>query len=183
MIKFVIKRVLLALVTLYVVVTVTFFSMHLLPGGPFNNEKLSDKAVALINEKYNLNAPISEQYWDYLGDLLHGDLGISYKRLGFTVNEIIGDKFPVSAKLGLMAIIIAISFGIPAGAVAALKRNSIWDRLIMLFSTFGIAVPSFVLGTLLLYFFGIHLKMLPTIGLSTPAHFVMPAFALSFYPM
>lgn len=173
----------MAVATLFIVATITFFSMHLIPGGPFANEKLSDQAIEMINERYGLNDPVTVQYGRYMGDLLQGDLGMSYKRLGFSVNEIIGEKFPVSAKLGAIAILIALVVGIPAGAIAALKRNTIWDRILMFISTLGIAVPGFVLGTVLLYVLGINFKLLPTIGLSTPLHYIMPAFALSFYPM
>lgn len=173
----------MAVVTLYVVATVTFFAMHLLPGGPFLNEKLSDQAIERLNERYGLNDPIMVQYGRYMNDLLHGDFGESFKRLGYTVNEIIGEKFPVSAKLGGIAILIIIAGGIPLGAVAAMKRNSVWDRIVMFIATMGTAVPAFVVGTVLLYVLGINLKILPTMGLSSPLHYIMPAFALAFYPM
>lgn len=183
MAKFILKRIAMAVVTLFIIATLTFFIMHLIPGGPFLNEKLSDKAMDIINEKYGLNDPIYVQYGRYMRDLLHGDLGMSYKRLGFSVNQIIAEKFPVSAKLGLISIVLILLVGIPGGAVAALKRNSIWDRIIMFISTIGAAVPPFVLGTVALYILGITFKILPTMGLSTPLHFVLPAFSLSFYYM
>lgn len=181
--KFLMKRLLMAVVTLFVIATVTFFVMHLIPGGPFMNERLSDRAVKMLNDKYGLNDPLFDQYLRYMGDLVKGDLGMSLKRLGFTVNDIIGEKFPVSAKLGGVAILIIIVVGIPGGAIAALRRNSIWDRIIMFISTLGTAVPAFVVGTVLLYVVGIHFKWLPTMGISSWKHYIMPAFALAFYPM
>lgn len=182
MIRFIVKRVIAAIVTVFLIASLTFFLMNQLPGGPFANEKLPQKTIEAMNKAYGLDKPIGEQYLIYMGKLVKGDLGLSLKRLGFTVNEIIAEKFPVSAKIGGIALVLSIGVGIPLGAIAAIKRNTIIDRIVMLFSTFGIAVPGFVFATVSMYVFGVYLKWLPTGGIKTPAGFVLPAIALSLYP-
>jgi oligopeptide transport system permease protein len=183
MLKFLVKRILSALFTLFIVCTVTFFLMHMVPGGPFLNEKISDKMLAIIYEKYGLDRPLFEQYVEYMGDLAHGDLGISMKRQGFTVNQIIAEKFPVSAKLGGITLVWAVFSGILLGVAAGVYHNKLIDRIAMFVCTLGIAVPSFVVGTSLMYAFGVSLQILPTIGLNSPFHYIMPVIALSFQPM
>ena len=184
MAKYIFKRIGLGALTLFIVATVTFFLMNIVPGGPFAAEKaVSAEAQAAMNEKYGLDKSVPEQYVNYMERLLHGDLGVSIKQRGRTVNEIIASKFPVSAKIGGLSIIVALSIGIPLGSVAALKRGKWVDNTIMFFSTCGIAVPSFVVCTLLMYVFSIQLGWLPTYGLSSWKHYIMPVFALSLYPM
>ena len=183
MVRFILRRFLSALLALFIICTLTFFMMFLVPGGPFLSERTSDKIIAIANEKYGLDKPILVQYKNYMVRLLQGDLGVSFKRKGFTVNEIIAEKFPVSAKLGAVAMVLAIITGVTMGCVAAINHNKFIDRFVMFFCTFSWAVPSFVVGTLLLYIFGIWLKWLPAIGLKTPAHYIMPAVALSLSPM
>lgn len=183
MARFIVKRVLAAFFTLFVVATLTFFLMNLIPGGPFATERATAQQIAALEKKYGLDVPLFQQYLQYLGRLIRLDLGDSFKRLGFSVNSIIAEKFPVSAKLGIVSILIAVIGGIPAGIFAAFKRNKIADRVIMFISTLGIAVPNFVMATTMLVFFGVFLGWLPTLGLSTWKHYIMPAFALAFYPM
>ena len=180
--RFIIRRVLLAVVTLFVVATLTFFLMHIIPGGPFNTERANKKTIAAMEEKYGLNKPVFEQYVMYMDRLIHFDLGTSYKRVGFTVNQILGEKFPISAGIGIWAIFLAVFVGVPVGTVAAYRRNSLLDRVVMFVATLGIAVPNFVIATTLLIFFGVFLGWLPTLGLSSPLHYVMPVIALSLYP-
>lgn len=183
MIKFIIQRLIAALLTLFVVATLTFFLMNIIPGGPFNTEKATPKQVAALEAKYGLDRPLHLQYFSYLGRLLRLDLGDSYKRIGYSVNDILGEKFPVSAKLGIISIAIALCVGIPTGTLAAYKRNMPTDRVIMFITTIGISVPGFVMGTLMLIFFGVFLGWLPTLGLSSWRHFIMPAVGLSLYPL
>ena len=183
MVRFLIKRVLSAIFTLFIICTLTFFLMNMIPGGPFMSEKTTEKTLQLINEKYGLNEPLFTQYLNYMGKLVQGDLGISYKRQGFTVNQIIAEKFPVSASLGAVSIVYSLSIGIFLGTTAAINRNRWIDRAIMLFCTLGIAVPSFVIGTALLYALGVYLELLPIIGLDSPLHYIMPVIALSFQPL
>ena len=181
--KFVIRRILSSLLTLFVIATITFFLMNVIPGGPFNTERASAKPVAMMESKYGLDKPILEQYWMYLQRLVRLDLGDSYKRIGFTVNQILAEKFPVSAGVGVVAILLAVVIGIPVGIVAAFRHNQILDRTVMFVANLGIAVPNFVMATVLLFFFGVKLGWLPTLGLKTWKHYIMPALALSFNPM
>ncbi|MEA5069448.1 MAG: ABC transporter permease, partial [Christensenellaceae bacterium] len=156
--------------------------MNLIPGGPFNTERASKKTIAMMEKKYGLDKPLFEQYLLYLKRLARFDLGDSYKRVGFSVNQIIAEKFPTSARLGVIAIALAVSMGVPMGTVAAFRRNKWLDRVIMFVATLGIAVPNFVMATTLLIVFGVLLGILPTLGLSAWQSYIMPAFALSFYP-
>ncbi len=183
MTRFVVRRILSALLTLFVIATITFFLMNLIPGGPFNTERASAKTVAMMESKYGLDKPLLEQYVMYLSRLIRLDLGDSYKRIGFTVNEILGEKFPVSAGVGAVAIALAVLIGVPVGIIAAFKHNRFTDRAVMLVANLGIAVPNFVMATALLFFFGVQLGWLPTLGLKSWKHYIMPAVALSFNPM
>jgi len=183
MAKFLIKRILSALLTLFIVATLTFFLMNMIPGGPFQNEKITEKMLGIINEKYGLDKPIFQQYLSYMGKLVKGDLGISYKRQGYTINQIIAEKFPVSAKLGAVTMLWGVFSGILLGVAAAVNHNKIIDKTAMFLCTLGIAVPSFVIGTSLIYSFSINIKGLPWGGLDTPLHYILPVIALSFQPM
>ena len=184
MLKYIIKRIGLAIVTIWAVATITFFLMNLVPGGPFLSEKaVSPKAMAALEAKYGLDKPLFEQYITYLTDALHGDFGDSLKQRGRTVTSIIVTKFPVSARVGGVAVLVALLLGIPLGCIAAMHRGKFLDNLISVISTCGIAGPSFVICTVLMYFLGVHLKILPTYGLTSWKHYVMPVMALSFYPM
>ena len=184
MFKYIIKRIGLAIVTIWAVATITFFLMNLVPGGPFLSEKaVSPKAMAALEAKYGLDKPLFEQYITYLTDALHGDFGDSLKQRGRTVTSIIVTKFPVSARVGGVAVLVALLLGIPLGCIAAMHRGKFLDNLISVISTCGIAVPSFVICTVLMYFLGVHLKILPTYCLTSWKYYVMPVMALSFYPM
>lgn len=158
--------------------------MNLIPGGPFLSEKAVTPATqAALEEKYGLNVSKPEQYVNYMNGLLHGDLGLSLKQKGRTANDIILSTFPVSARLGGISILVALVIGISLGSLAAMCRGKWGDQLIMVVSTLGIAVPSFVVATTLMKIFGVELKWLPTMGLSTPLHYILPVFTLAFYPM
>ncbi|MCL2079014.1 MAG: ABC transporter permease [Oscillospiraceae bacterium] len=184
MISFTIKRFFGAVLTLFIVCTLTFFLMNIVPGGPFLSEKTSQQTLDRMNEKYGLDLPIHEQYINYMNRLLHGDLGISYKRQGFTVNEIIAEKFPVSAKLGIIAVIWSIFSGVILGTAAAMNRNKLLDRAIMFISTIGISVPGFILGTLLIYLFAEMLGWVSaTDALGSPKQYILPVITLSMQSM
>lgn len=184
MTKYVIKRIFMAIVTIWAVATITFFLMNMVPGGPFLSEKaISPQAQAALQAKYGLDKPLFEQYITYLGDAVQGDFGDSLKQRGRTVMAIITMKFPVSAKVGGVAILVALFVGIPLGCIAALNRGKFLDNLVSVIATCGIAVPSFVICTVMMYFFGVRLKLLPTFGLSSWKHYVMPVISLSLYPM
>ena len=183
MLKYIVKRILLAVVTIWAVATLTFFLMNLVPGGPFLSEKaISPQAQAALEAKYGLDKPMSQRYVNYMTGALHGDFGDSLKQRGRTVMSIISMKFPVSARVGGISVLVALILGIPLGSIAALKRGKAADSVISVIATCGIAVPSFVICTLLMYFFGVKLGLLPTMGLESAKHYVMPVIALSFYP-
>ena len=183
MVKYIIKRIIMGVITAFVVATLTFFVMNLVPGGPFLSEKaVTPQAQAAMEEKYGLDKPLGVQYITYMKDLVHGDFGLSLKKRGRTVNQIIAEKFPVSAKLGVCAILVAFFAGVPLGSVAAFKRGKAVDNVILLFSTAGIAIPSFLSSTLLMYIFSVKLKILPSLGLDTPQSYIMPVIALALYP-
>lgn len=183
MVNYIIKRIVMAVITIFAVATLTFFVMNLVPGGPFMAEKaVSPQAQAALNEKYGLDKPLSEQYATYIRDLLHGNLGLSVKQRGRTVNMIIETKFPVSARIGGIAILTAVLIGVPSGSIAAFKRRTVIDNIISVFSTCGIAVPSFVVCTILMYVLSLKLGLLPTYGLASWKNYIMPVIALAFYP-
>lgn len=182
MAKYIIKRVFFAVITMFLICFITFFAMNAIPGGPFNGEKAKSKAVIkVLNERYNLDKPVMVQFGYYMKNLLHGDLGVSLKT-GRDVSQTIGESFAISAKIGLIAVVIAIIFGIILGSIAALNRNRWPDRLIVFFATLATAMPSFVLATLLLLLFCIQLQWIP-VWSSTSHNYVLPVISLSLYPM
>ena len=184
MIKYIIKRLGAAIITIFLVATITFFMMNLVPGGPFVAEKnISEQAQNALKEKFGLDKPLGEQYINYMVNAAHGDFGPSLKQRGRNVSTIMFSKFPVSAKLGGISILVALFIGIPLGCVAAVKRGTWIDNAVVVFATGGIAVPSFVICTVGMYIFGVNLRWLPTFGLTTPIHYILPVFALAAYPI
>lgn len=184
MFKYITKRIVAAIFTIFIAATITFFLMKLVPGSPFTSEKTNVIAEAALNEKYGLDKPVYIQYVKYLEQLLHGDLGVSYKiQKNVPVIKIIQDSFPISAKLGGLSILFALAFGIPLGCFAALKRGKWQDGLIRILTTAGIAVPGFVIATTSMLIFSIQLKWLPTYGLDKPSSYILPIFTLGFYPL
>lgn len=181
--QYIIKRVIYAIITLFLVATITFFMMNLIPGGPFTSEKAPTQAVLdALNAKYGLEKPVIVQYKNYMLKLVQGDLGTSLKQRGREITKIVTEKFPVSARLGGISIIVALLIGIPLGAAAALHRGKWLDNLIMFVATVGIAVPGFVVASALMITFGVNIKIFPTYGLSSPLHYVLPVITLAFYP-
>lgn len=183
MIRYIVKRIAYGIMTLFIVMTITFFLMQLIPGGPFLSEKAKSAAtMQALEEKYGLDKPKVVQFKNYVVSVLQGDLGLSTKQRGRTVNDIIFTCFPVSARLGFCAVAVAILIGIPLGSIAALNRGKWLDNFIIVFSTTGIAIPSFITSALLMYFLGVKMNLLPTNGLTSPAHYVMPVISLALYP-
>ena len=183
MARYIIKRVIIGIITAFVVATLTFFIMNMVPGGPFLSEKaVTPQAQAAMEAKYGMDKPLYVQYLNYMKGLLTGDLGISIKKRGFTVNDIIKNKFPVSAKLGALAVLVSVLIGVPLGSIAAYRRGKLADNIIIVFSTAGIAIPSFLSATLMLFIFSVKLRLLPSLGLTTPASYIMPVIALAIYP-
>jgi len=182
--RYVLKRLGLSLITLFFIITATFFLMHLVPGGPFQSDRnLPQNIIHNMEVKYGYDKPLLTQYRNYLVDILHGDLGYSVKQHGRSVNEMIGTYFPVSARLGLVAIAFAFVLGTIMGIGSALKNGKALDHGIMILATIGTSVPSFVIATVSMIIFGVQLKWLPTYGLDTPQKYILPAFALSFFPL
>lgn len=181
---YIIKRIFNAFIVLWIVITITFFLMHAIPGGPFTAEKsLPPYVLHSIEERYKLNDPLYKQYGDYLCNLVQGDLGPSFKYPGRSINDIIKDGFPVSFKLGIEAILIAIIIGIPAGILAGVKKDKWQDRAVNFFTTLGVAVPSFVVAALLIYVLSTKLHLLPAAMWNGWRYEIMPALALSGMPM
>lgn len=182
MARYILKRIATSIITLWTVITITFFMLRLLPGGPFTGERNIPEAIMQnLEVKYGLDKPLFEQYGLYLKNLLQGDLGESMKYAGKEVSEIISYSFPSSAKLGVVVISIALIFGITLGIIAALKYNSWPDSLCMVLATLGVTIPSFVLATVLMYIFGVKYKLLPVTGLNSPVSYILPALALGGY--
>lgn len=180
--KYIIKRILLALFTILLICIITFALMNAIPGGPFNREKaLSEATIAALNARYNLDKPLPVQFFLYMKNLLHGDFGVSLKN-GREIKDIIGESFPVSCRLGLSAVIVALILGTIFGSLAALMRNKWPDRVIIFFSTLFTAVPSFVLATLLLLIFSIKLGWIP-VWSAESTNYLLPVIALAAYPM
>jgi len=181
--KYILKRIILAVFTVWVVITVTFFVMHAVPGGPFVGEKAVSPAVQKAMEaKYGLDKPLMEQYATYLGDVLHFNFGPSLKQRGRQVTDIIGDGLKTSAKLGVIAAFLALVIGVVLGSIAALRRNTFIDRVIMVLTTAFVSMPSFIMGSLLLVLFAIQLHVLPANG-STAAGLILPVITLMLSPM
>lgn len=179
MLKYIGKRFFVSLLTILVVITVTFFLMRLMPGGPFDGDKLTPQARANMEAKYGTDKPLFEQYTMYLNNLVHGDLGESMVFEGRKVAETIETSFPASAKLGIVAVIIAIFGGVLLGTLAALKNGKWPDRVVVFFATLCITIPSFVIGAVLIYVFGVYLEWLPPTGFGKLENYVMPCIALS----
>ena len=183
MAKYIVKRVAMGIFSVFIVATLTFFIMNLVPGGPFVAEKsISKAAQQALAEKYGLDKPLGVQYLNYMNSLIHGDMGLSLKQRGRTVNQIIFSKLPVSARTAGLAVLVALCVGIPLGCISAYNRGKWADNLIIVLATCGIAIPSFISSVVLLYTFGMNLKILPTVGLNEPAAYIMPVTALAIYP-
>jgi len=185
MFKYCIKRVGIAIVTLFFIATITFLLMNAVPGSPFLSEKgISAEALANMEAKYGMDKPLPTQLKNYLISFVKGDMGVSLKmQKNRQVSEIILEKFPISVKVGAIALVWSILIGIPMGCLAAYNRGKVIDNILRVIATLGVAVPGFVIATSLLIIFGVKLAVLPTSGLNTPSSYIMPCFALGFYPM
>ncbi|MCE5235242.1 MAG: ABC transporter permease [Clostridiaceae bacterium] len=180
--KYILKRIGLAIVTVFIITTITFFAMNAIPGGPFEKEKAPDPAVrAALEARFHLDKPVGEQYLYYLEDMFKGDFGISLKS-GRDIAQTISESFAISAKLGGAAALVALAFGLFFGAAAALTRNGVLDRTIIFSTTLFVSVPSFVLATILLLVFCLKLGWFPVFSIETQSYF-LPIVALALYPM
>lgn len=182
MLRLLVRRLIGVVPTLFVIVTITFFLIRVAPGGPFDQEqRLPTEIAANLEAAYGLDQPLLIQYGRYLKGLLHGDFGPSFKYRDFTVTELIADGLPLSATLGLTAILCAILVGVPLGSFAALRRNRWPDHVLMMVAVLGIALPGFVIAPLLALVFGIYLEWLPVAGWEpgTYADMILPTIALA----
>ncbi len=184
MTRYILRRVLSAVITIFIVMTLTFVMMKAIPGDPFTSEKnLPEAVVANLRARYHLNDPLWKQYADYCKNVVTWNLGPSFRYATRSVNEIINQSFPISAQLGGMALAFSLIVGVPMGVLSALKRDRWPDHLVTFVTTLGISQPSFIVGTVLQYWLAVKLKLLPTAlwegGIS---HAVMPVIALSFFP-
>ncbi|KAB7713573.1 oligopeptide ABC transporter permease OppB [Plesiomonas shigelloides] len=182
MLKFILRRLLEAIPTLLVLITVSFFMMRLAPGSPFTGERsLPPEVLANIEAKYHLNEPLYSQYFRYLGQLAQGDFGPSFKYKDFSVNDLVSQAFPVSLEIGIYAFILALILGVTAGVIAALKQNTVLDYTVMGFAMTGVVIPSFVIAPLLVLLFSLGLKLLPAGGWNDGSliNMVLPVSALA----
>jgi len=178
MLRYILNRVFVAVLTMFVLVTVTFFLLRIVPGDPFAGPKVVPEIKERLRIHYGLDKPLFEQYLIYMSNILRGDFGYSLAKRGHRVNKIIKDAFPFSLDLGIRALIMSIVFGIFFGIIAALNRGKPLDYLSVLLVLIGISVPSFVVAALLQYFFGVYLKILPVARYDTFWHTLLPSFAL-----
>ena len=182
MLKYSVKRIILAIVTVFIIAAITFFAMNAIPGGPFAKEKASEPRIrAVLEQRFNLDKPVGQQFILYLRNFFRGDFGVSTKT-GREVSTTIFTSFAVSARLGGMAVLTALVFGLILGSVAALMRGKWVDRVIIFFTTFFVSVPSFILATLLLLIFSLQLGWFPVWTPQSP-NYVLPVIALALYPM
>ena len=175
MAKYIIKRLFISLLTIFVLITATFFLMKLIPGNPFMNDKVPLEIQQQQLAYYGLDKPVIEQYFIYMGNLLKGDFGTSLKYVGRRVTDVITELFPVSAKIGLVSLFFAYIIGLAFGVICAQFKNRWPDYLLTLFAIAGVALPSMVVGPLLRYYLGVKLMILPVAGWGTWQQMVMPA--------
>ena len=184
MFRYIIKRSVMMILTLFLVLLFTFLIMHAIPGGPYSAGKRLPPAVQeAIEAKYKLNDPLYVQFMDYLGRVVQLDLGPSFKYEGMSVNDLIAQGFPISSALGLFSMLLVLITGIPLGIIAAMKRGKWQDTTVSFITTFGVTIPSFVVATLLLYFFSFRLGWFPVYGVESLKGYVLPTIALSGYSL
>ncbi len=185
MTKFIIKRFLSLIPTMFLIVTFSFFIIRIAPGGPFSSEKkVTEEVMQNLMHKYHMDEPLFKQYLRYMGDVLQGDLGPSYKNKDYTVNQLIGASMPNSMVLGMTALLVAFVFGTLAGLISAIRQNSITDYACMSLASLGISIPTFIIGPVAVLIFAMKLKWLPTSGWITSragmVTLIMPAMTLAF---
>ena len=183
--RYIVRRVISGVVTLFVLLVVTFFLMHIVPGSPFaqHEDKMPAEIRAQVEAKYGLDKPLMEQFITYLGNTLRGDFGISFIKPSTNVNEILDLGFPISARVGAIVVMVSLFIGVGVGILSAIRRGSLLDNAVMVFATVGVSVPLFVISVLLLYLFAGVWNVLPTYGLTTWRHYILPVACLSFSPI
>ncbi|MCI5551605.1 MAG: ABC transporter permease [Clostridiales bacterium] len=178
------RRLITSLLTLFLVIVLTFFLMQIVPGGPFLGENVNPEVTQKLLEKYGYDQPIMVQFGNYIRGLFQGDMGVSMVvKSGDPVTGVIADHFPVSCKLGLIALALAVFIGIPLGVFAAMKHNSIFDRVFIFMASLFVSIPSFIMTIALMLIFGVWLSILPIAYLSDWTSYIMPVFGMAIYPM
>ena len=184
MLRYARRRLITSLLTLLLVIVLTFFLMQIVPGGPFLGENVNPEVTQKLLEKYGYDQPIMVQFGNYIRGLFQGDMGVSMVvKSGDPVTGVIADHFPVSCKLGLIALALAVFIGIPLGVFAAMKHNSIFDRVFIFMASLFVSVPSFIMTIALMLIFGVWLSILPIAYLSDWTSYIMPVFGMAIYPM
>lgn len=184
MLRYAMRRLITSLLTLFLVIVLTFFLMQIVPGGPFLGENVNPEVTQKLLEKYGYDQPIMVQFGNYMRGLFQGDMGVSMVvKSGDPVTGVIADHFPVSCKLGLIALALAVFIGIPLGVFAAMKHNSIFDRVFIFMASLFVSVPSFIMTIALMLIFGVWLSILPIAYLSDWTSYIMPVFGMAIYPM
>lgn len=184
MLKYILKRLFSSIITIVAVVTITFLLIHAIPGGPFDSERnLPENIKFNLEAKFGLNKSLAEQYTIYFKNIFYGDLGSSLVYEDRTVDSIIKNSFPISARIGLCSIIFATILGLFIGTQAAINKGNWQDKLCLFISTFAITTPNFIMATLLIYFFSVKLGFFPAIGIDSPKSYILPILALSAHPM
>ena len=183
MFRYIVKRVIAALLTLWALVTIVFFLVRLMPGEPFTSPKLTPEVRANMESYYGFDKPLGEQYVQYMGNLLKGDFGYSMKYTNKTVNYIIGQTFPFSADLGIRSLVVAISIGLVLGILSALNRGKTLDFVCVIVAVIGTSIPDFIMGAVLQYFFGIKWGLLPVAKYVGFEYTILPTLALATYTL
>ena len=184
MLRYAMRRLITSLLTLLLAIVLTFFLMQIVPGGPFLGENVNPEVTQKLLEKYGYDQPIMVQFGNYIRGLFQGDMGVSMVvKSGDPVTGVIADHFPVSCKLGLIALALAVFIGIPLGVFAAMKHNSIFDRVFIFMASLFVSVPSFIMTIALMLIFGVWLSILPIAYLSDWTSYIMPVFGMAIYPM
>lgn len=178
MVRYIIKRFIVSIITVWILATLTFFLIRALPGDPFLSEKITPEIKANMMRYYGLDKPLPVQYATYMSNLLKGDMGYSLRYKNREVNDIIADAFPASAELGVRSLVFSVTVGLILGIIAALNHNKGWDYASMVIAVIGVSVPSFIVGSLIQYLFGIKWRILPVAQWKSFAHTIMPTFAL-----
>jgi len=182
--KYIVKRIVSAIITIWFILTLTFILMNSIPGDPMSSGKaLMPEVEAAVKAKYGLDKPLFEQYLTYLKNYAKGDFGVSFQKIGLTTNKIIADGFPYSLKIGGWSSLFIIVVGISFGIISALKQNKIPDRIMMIISTLGSTVPSFVFATLFLYVFNRKLGWVPSFGVGTWKHYIGPVLCIGMFSL
>lgn len=180
--RYIVKRIFLAILSLFAIITLTFFLMNLMPGDPFMSEKATEENRALLIAKYGLDQPVYVQYGRYLSNLMKGDMGTSYVlQKGRAVNDIISESFRVSMRLGLRALAVAIVLGISLGCISGLCKDKLPDNIIRVLSSLGISMPGYVVASTLMIIFAVNLGILP-VSYNKPGGVIMPVITLALYP-